>query len=125
MGGYTLIDDGNTTMMDGNWFTTNGNKDQQDWYFFGHGRQFKKALYEYTLIAGSIPVMPRYGLGSMHTRWYHYNDFSFRNVVEQYESRSIPLDLAVIDMDWHYLNDISSPWGDYTWVCLLFLLCFY
>ena len=120
MDGYAVIDDSNTTMMDGNWFSPKNNANQQDLYFFGHGNNFKQAIYEYTMIAGNIPLMPRYGLGSMHTRWYHYSDYSYRRMINDYESRQIPLDLAVIDMDWHYLNTISSPWGDYTWSNILF-----
>ena len=120
MDGYALIDDTDTTMMENNWFSAKPNQNKQDLYFFGHGRDFKKAIFEYTLIAGSIPIMPRYGLGSIHTRWYHYSDYSYRQMIEDYESRSIPLDLAVIDMDWHYLDTINGPWGAYSWSSILF-----
>eukprot|EP01084_Bolivina_argentea_P283337 485212_1 len=120
MDGYAIINDTDTTMMDNNWFSGTQNNNQQDIYFFGHGLNFQQAIYDYTLIAGSIPMLPKYGLGSLHTRWYHYSDYSFRNMINDYESRSIPLDLAVIDMDWHYLDTVHQPWGDYTWSNLLF-----
>ena len=67
MDGYAVMDDANTTMMDGNWFSLRPSPNEQDIYFFGHGRNFKQAIFEYTLIAGSVPMLPRYGLGSMHT----------------------------------------------------------
>ncbi|ETO02281.1 hypothetical protein RFI_35155, partial [Reticulomyxa filosa] len=56
--GYALINDTNTTMIENNWIPTDNwwNNDMQDWYFFGHGLDFKKALHDFSLISGSIPL---------------------------------------------------------------------
>ena len=112
--GYAVLDDTNATAMDGDWFSDTPNQNSQDLYFFGHGLDFKRALADYALIAGSIPMLPRYALGSLHTRWYHYSDYSFRAVAKAYASRSIPLDVAIIDVDWHSLHSVHKPWGAYS-----------
>ncbi|ETO25623.1 hypothetical protein RFI_11517 [Reticulomyxa filosa] len=116
--GYALINDTNTTMIENNWIPTDNwwNNDMQDWYFFGHGLDFKKALHDFSLISGSIPLVPRYALGSMHCRWYDYGDWNLREAIRNYEDRNLPLDVAIIDMDWH----VYGPWGAYTWNYHLF-----
>ena len=66
-------------------------------------------------------MIPRYALGAMHTRWYQYSDYSFRRMVRDHETRSIPLDVAVIDMDWHYLDSVHKPWGLFLhFFCLIY-----
>jgi len=48
-----------------------------------------------------VPLLPRYALGVWWTRWFDYSNTDVRKVVEDYESRSIPLDVVVLDMNWH------------------------
>lgn len=74
----------------------------QDLYFLGHGHDFKSALREFTLISGKIPIPPRFAFGVFYSRWWAYSDADLQHdIVEQYEQRGIPLDVVVIDMDWH------------------------
>lgn len=39
-------------------------KDDIDFYFFGHERKYKEAIKDYTLIGGKIAMVPRYALGN-------------------------------------------------------------
>eukprot|EP01084_Bolivina_argentea_P280871 480426_1 len=116
--GYALIDDSNISIVHNNWLPIQdgNNHNQQDLYFFGHGLNYKLALKEFALISGTHPLGPRYIFGSMHCRWYDYSDLSIRQVVDSYQSKSIPLDVMIIDMDWHllYLTN-QHPWGSYTY----------
>uniref|UniRef100_K3WK60 P-type domain-containing protein n=1 Tax=Globisporangium ultimum (strain ATCC 200006 / CBS 805.95 / DAOM BR144) TaxID=431595 RepID=K3WK60_GLOUD len=74
----------------------------QDLYFLGHGHDFKGALREFTQISGKIPVPPRFAFGVFYSRWWAYSDADLQHdIVEQYEQRGLPLDVVVIDMDWH------------------------
>ena len=116
--GYALIDDTNTAMFDNqnkNWLSTNGNNNKQDYYFFGHSLNYKQALYDFQLISGTIPLYPRYSFGSWHSRWYDYSDLSMKQVVNSMQSRNIPLDVVVFDMNWHLNFDVFMPWGSYTY----------
>ena len=49
-------------------------------------------------------------------RWFDINNYDIRHIVEDYASRSIPLDLFILDMDWHTKND----WTGYTFDARLF-----
>eukprot|EP01084_Bolivina_argentea_P279647 478099_1 len=118
--GYALIDDTKQSMLqtDGNWLSCCPyiqNNNQQDYYFFGHGLDFGSALKDFQLISGTIPMLPRYALGSWHTRWYDYSDLSIRQIIDIMVSTEIPLDVFVWDMNWHLNFNAEKPWGAYTW----------
>jgi len=36
---------------------------RQDWYFFGYGHDYRKALGDYVRVAGRIPLPPRFAFG--------------------------------------------------------------
>jgi alpha-glucosidase len=78
-----------------------GHTSYRDLYFFGHGHDYRAALREFTLVSGKIPIPPRYAFGIFYSRYWAYNDIGDRDVVLGYESRNIPLDTLVMDMDWH------------------------
>ncbi|RHY34942.1 hypothetical protein DYB32_000565 [Aphanomyces invadans] len=101
-----------------------GTKAYQDLYFFGHGLQYKQALKDFTRIAGAIPLPPKYALGVFYSRWWAYNDVDIDEIASEYHTRSIPLDVIVLDMDWHltfYKNNSADQsgqpkgWTGYTW----------
>ncbi|KAF0731978.1 hypothetical protein Ae201684P_020972 [Aphanomyces euteiches] len=96
----------------------------QDLYFFGHGLRYKQALKDFTLVAGNIPLPPKFAFGVFYSRWWAYNDVGIESLAKQYQIRSIPLDVVVLDMDWHltfYKNNSadqsgqSKGWTGYTW----------
>eukprot|EP01084_Bolivina_argentea_P023374 43599_1 len=67
--GYALINDTTTAMLDTNWLSHTNNQNIHDWYFFGHGLSYKQALKDFSLISGKHSIVPRYALGSWHSRW--------------------------------------------------------
>lgn len=97
----------------------------QDLYFFGHGLDFKGALREFTQLSGKPPIPPRFAFGVFYSRWWAYSDADLEvDIVGQYEDRGLPLDVLVIDMDWHltfYKNGgtdqagQSKGWTGLTW----------
>ena len=87
------------------------NRDDEDLYLFGHGHDYRAALRDYTLIGGRIPLLPRYALGIWHSRWYDYSPADIEDEVAEYEQRSLPLDVFVLDMNWHTKHN----WTGYSW----------
>jgi len=71
----------------------------QDLVFLGHGLNFKQALYEYTLIAGKIPVPPRYQFGVFFSRYWAYADWEEYQLVQQYIDHQVPLDIMVVRIE--------------------------
>ncbi|CAF2730149.1 unnamed protein product [Rotaria sp. Silwood2] len=74
---------------------------QQDLYLFGHGRSYSQALFEFTRLAGSIPLPPRYIFGVFFSRYWAYAEYEERQIITEYIQHDVPLDVLVTDMDWH------------------------
>ncbi len=133
--GWVLIDDSRTPLFDNSewhWVTPRPKGDYQDWYFFCYGHDYKKALHDFTLVAGKIPLPPRFAFGVWWSRYWAYTDQEFKQLVNEFEIHDVPLDVLVIDMDWHLtfglrwdkkVLDQSGHmlgWTGYTWNRILF-----
>ena len=104
--GWTLIDDSKGLLFDGDadweWVKQRPDNGGQDWYFMAYGHDYKAALKDYTLFAGQVPLPPRFVFGYWWSRYWMYSDREFRELVKNFQSYRIPLDVLVVDMDWHY-----------------------
>lgn len=134
--GWTLVDDSERPLLAENgdwaWVKARPSRNRQDWYFFGYGRDYRQALYDYTLVAGKIPMPPRYVFGFWWSRYWPYTEEETRHLVEEFETHSVPLDVLVVDMDWHitFLKDWwkkekdqageRKGWTGFTWNKTLF-----
>ena len=128
--GWTLIDDSQRPLFDDaewNWVMVRPEGERQDWYFFGYGHDYKKELYDFTRVAGKIPLPPKFAFGIWWSRYWNYTDEELKNLVNQFNTFKIPLDVLVIDMDWHLTQegkwerkkldqaDQTIGWTGYTW----------
>ena len=143
--GWTMVDDSRRPLFDSDDFNfTQGEKspwpwvsvrpagDRLDWYFFGYGHQYEKELSDYVRVAGRIPLPPRFAFGSWWSRYWAYSDQELDNLVRGFHENDVPLDVLVIDMDWHtnysQLEEMHETdqahqrlgWTGYTWNPLLF-----
>ncbi len=111
--GWALFDDSGSPVWswDQTWVDGRPDDHVQDWYFFGYGNDYKAALGEYIHFGGRIPVIPRYVLGAWWSRFWAYHADDLVALVNDFQAHEVPLDVLVIDMDWH------SPdgWTGYTW----------
>ncbi len=134
--GWVLVDDSARPLFDSADFSMSAGEestwpwvlqrpagDRLDWYFFGYGHDYRKALGDFVRVAGRIPLPPRYAFGNWWSRYWAYSDQELNEIVEGYRSRNIPLDVLVIDMDWHLAfrgNQLDQSghrkgWTGYTW----------
>ncbi|HEY7076468.1 MAG TPA: TIM-barrel domain-containing protein, partial [Solirubrobacteraceae bacterium] len=111
--GWALVDD-----SAGFLFSTDGwvearreHEDLQDWYFFGHGHDYAAAVADYTRFGGRVPVVPRWVLGAWWSRYWPYSADDVRALVGEFRARGLPLDVFVLDMDWH----TTHSWTGYSW----------
>ena len=116
--GWALHDDSRAVVFspDDGWVAPRPDYPIQDWYFFGYGHDYKGALREYTQFGCGVPLIPRYVLGLWWSRYWAYSDADLRNLVGEFETHGVPLDVLVIDMDWH----LPDTWTGYTWDRALF-----
>jgi alpha-glucosidase (family GH31 glycosyl hydrolase) len=104
--GWALVDDSaNYALSDESDFWDGPNVDAVDLYFFGHGHDYKGALKDFVAVGGSVALPPRHAVGVWFTRWYDFTQGTAEEVVRDFERRSLPLDVLVLDMNWHLKND--------------------
>ena len=133
--GWVVIDDTDRPLFDNSdwpWAMPRPTTKHQDWYFFGYGHDYKKALGDYIKVAGKIPLPPRFAFGTWWSRYWAYTDEEFKELVYGFQSHSVPLDVLVIDMDWHPTFGVkwwenkkdqsghTLGWTGYTWNPLYF-----
>lgn len=119
--GWTLIDDSKGLLFDGStdweWVEERKSAEEaQDWYFMAYGYDYKQALNSYTKFAGKVPLPPRYAFGYWWSRYWSYSDQDFRNLIDNFNRLNIPLDVVVIDMDWHPISEeAGGGWTGWDW----------
>ena len=112
------------------WVKPRPSDERSDLYFFGYGHDYKTALGDYVRVAGRIPLPPRFAFGAWWSRYWAYTDQELRDLVNGFHENNLPLDVFVIDMDWHKTfgrhfdeqdaSGHSKGWSGYTWDSTLF-----
>lgn len=116
--GWTLIDESESYLFDDSdwaWVKEREAKECQDWYFMAYGKDYKSALKDFTVFAGKMPLPPRFAFGYWWSRYWAYSDKELRNLVNKFQTYDIPLDVLVVDMDWHYTDEGRGGWTGWTW----------
>ncbi len=111
--GWVLVDDSHTPLFTNAtppWVTARPKNGSVDWYFFGYGHNYKKALSDFTKVAGKIPMPPKFAFGIWWSRYWAYTDRELEDLIRQFQNHTLPLDVLVVDMDWHL-----EGWTGYTW----------
>ena len=98
--GWQVVDDSRRPLIVDGWWRPRP-AGTQDFYLFGYGRDFRAALRALAAVAGPVPLPRRYALGSWYSRYWPYTSHDFRAIVEEYRRHGYPLDVLVLDMDWH------------------------
>lgn len=108
--GWYLLNDSERLLFDDSewpWATVRPKRSHQDWYFFCYGHDYKQALKDFTLVAGKIPMPPRWAFGYWWSRYWSYTDEELREIVLNFERFGLPVDVLVIDMDWHKTDGLD------------------
>lgn len=118
--GWFLLDDSGTPLLADGWVKARPGTGR-DWYLFGYGRDYRAAFQALAAIAGRVPLPRRYTLGAWYSRYWPYTSDDFLKIVREYKTKDFPLDMVVMDMDWH-VTDMgpgsppgSAHWTGYTW----------
>ena len=128
--GWVVVDDAERPLFDNSdwpWVMERPKVKHQDLYLFAYGHDYKDALRDYTLVAGRIPLPPRFAFGTWWSRYWAYTDTELQELVRGFQEHDIPLDVLVIDMDWHPTFGVkwwenkkdqsghTLGWTGYTW----------
>ena len=109
------------------WVAPRPEGERQDLYIFAYGHEYTEALRDFTKVAGRIPLPPKFTLGYWWSRYWIYTDEEVLDLGSQMRKRDIPMDVFIIDMDWHETwKDMEKRlgrdevgegrgWTGYTW----------
>ena len=136
--GWSVVDDSGRHVLtpDGSawkeWVEARPAGDRQDLYLFAYGHDYKQALADFQLVAGRAPLPPKYTFGYWWSRYWQYSDNEFVDLVQKLKSVDIPIDVLIVDMDWHETWGLRKKnpakdeygqrigWTGYTWQKELF-----
>lgn len=111
--GWHVVDDSARHLLIDGWAATRdgeGLSHNLDWYLFAYGADYPAALNALSVIAGRVPMPRRYALGSWYSRYWPYTSEEFRGIVDEFAVQGFPLDVLVLDMDWH-----KEGWTGWSW----------
>lgn len=92
------------------WWTARRDPHALDIYFMGYGNDYKKALGDFTKVAGRIPLPPKYVFGYWYSRYAEYSADDYRQLMSDLKTNNIPTDVMILDMNWHYYGN-PNHWG--------------
>lgn len=116
-GSMSLMFDGEaeTNGLGFDWVAQRKDTNSIDLYFLGYGHDYKRALGDFTKIAGKMPLPPLYVFGYWYSKYQRYSEQDFKDIVNEIQTREIPMDVLVVDMDWHRAATGSTAAGQNTW----------
>ncbi len=103
------------------WWGERRDPDAMDLYFLGYGHDYKKALKDFTGIAGRIPLPPDYVFGYWYSKYASYSSDDYRQIMADLADNKVPADVMILDMDWHWNGDPASGsagiggWTGWSW----------
>lgn len=77
----------------------------QDWYAFGYGHDYAKALKDLRALTGAAPLLPRSAFGVWYSKYYAFSDAELRAVAAKFAAEGVPLDTLSLDTDYKRVND--------------------
>ena len=104
--GFSVIDDSASMALTDAGFVE-PRKKGTDLYFFGYGHRFLEALSDFYHLCGKTPLLPRYAFGNWWSRYYRYTEEEYMKLMSRFEREKLPFSVAVIDMDWHLVDDVD------------------
>ena len=106
--GWAIVDESSRHLFEPteshwqNWVAERPEGDRIDWYLFAYGHDYTAALKDFTKVAGRIPLPPKYTLGYWWSRYWAFTDQEILDLGHEMRERGIPIDVMIVDMDWHY-----------------------
>lgn len=108
-GGVAVMDDSKSLLLsqDGRILPR---EECTDLYFFAYGHDYLGCLKDFFSLTGRVPLIPKYALGNWWSRYRAYTQEEYRELMNQFIARKLPITVATIDMDWHW-TDVKERFG--------------
>jgi alpha-glucosidase (family GH31 glycosyl hydrolase) len=135
-GGVAVLDDSNSLLLSEDKETILPREHaESDCYYFAYGSDYRGCLQDFYRLTGEVPMIPRFALGNWWSRYKAYTQREYMELMERFERENIPITVATVDMDWHWVdlarfgaltqNEKGRPfqgsgWTGYSWNTDLF-----
>lgn len=124
--GLYLFDDSKSVLINENGQLIPRRAGSFDYYIFAYGKDYRATMKAFYDISSPTPLVPRFALGVWWSRYHAYTQSEYLNLMNRFEAENIPLTVATVDMDWHWV-DIKKQFGEkidgwtgYSWNTNLF-----
>ena len=104
--GFFVVDDSGKALVSGERAMSRDPRHLVDLYFFAYGHDYRSALRDLTAVSGGAALPRKYFFGSWYSRWHACTADEYLEIADEFKRHGFPLDVMVIDMDWHY-----HDWG--------------
>lgn len=125
--GAYLLDDSDTVLIDENGNFANREYGSRDYYAFAYGKDYRATIKAFFRISSPTPLIPRFALGVWWSRYHAYTQKEYLDLMARFKAEDIPITVATVDMDWHWVKDIKKKfgvnyggWTGYSWNTELF-----
>lgn len=108
--GYFLYDDSESMALGADGWLVPRAAGGLDWYLFAYGRDFATALRDLARVFGRTPLPPRYSLGLWYSRYPTFDQKGLEQLVADFAARELPLDVLVLDLEWHQRGWYGFDW---------------
>ena len=126
-GGAYLLDDSTSMLLDDSGHFVKRQDGASDYYAFAYGKNYRETIKAFYQISSPVPLIPRFALGVWWSRYHAYTQKEYLDLMQEFKKREIPLTVATVDMDWHWVRDIDKKfgvkyggWTGYSWNSELF-----
>lgn len=118
--GWALIDDSDGPPLEphptlGEWFGQPLPGPRTDAFLFAYGKDYRGAVAAASRVFGTQPLLPRYAFGYWYSRFWAYTETELLELADTFDAFRMPLDVLVVDMDWH-----RPGWTGFSWDADLF-----
>ena len=132
--GAAVLDDSDSLVLNADGTVAPRANKEKDLYIFVYGHDYRAAVRDFLRLAGGVPLIPRFAFGNWWSRYKAYTQQEYIDLMQRFAQERIPLTVATIDMDWHWVDlkkefsgvpgtdpaDIKSGWTGYSWNTRLF-----
>lgn len=124
--GLYLFDDSKSVIIDENGALIPRRAGSLDYYVFAYGKDYRGTMKAFYDISSPTPLVPRFALGVWWSRYHAYTQSEYLNLMDRFEKENIPLTVATVDMDWHWVDikkhfgEKLNGWTGYSWDKTLF-----
>ena len=105
--GVAVLDDSASLLLSADGKILPRKVKETDRYYFAYGRKYKDALQDFYRLTGFPPLIPRFALGNWWSRYKAYTDREYKDLMQRFIDERIPICVATIDMDWHWVDVVS------------------